>query len=188
MPPAAQISTNKQASDFQALSATQHRTLPDPQSSPSRPEGRTGLEDAKALKPPNPYDPATNDTVPPPRRHSFTRRLLRLHDSANDFEPASLVRRRSASGYRKSHIVHDGGQQSSAPPMHSGIEHKKRDAETTPRPGLGPRPIGGHGKLGTFSGVFVPTCLNVLSIIMFLRFGFILGQGGVLGMMGSSRA
>jgi len=35
-----------------------------------------------------------------------------------------------------------------------------------------------------FSGVYVPTCLNVLSILMFLRFGFILGQGGVLGIMG----
>lgn len=40
----------------------------------------------------------------------------------------------------------------------------------------------GDDKLGTFSGVFVPTTLNVLSILMFLRFGFILGQGGVLGM------
>ncbi|EER25325.1 amino acid permease family protein [Coccidioides posadasii C735 delta SOWgp] len=39
-------------------------------------------------------------------------------------------------------------------------------------------------KLGTFSGVFVPTTLNVLSILMFLRFGFILGQSGVLGMLG----
>ncbi|KAK6334718.1 hypothetical protein TWF718_010165 [Orbilia javanica] len=38
-------------------------------------------------------------------------------------------------------------------------------------------------KLGTFNGVFVPTTLNVLSILMFLRFGFILGQSGVLGMM-----
>ncbi|KAI1942812.1 hypothetical protein LOZ66_001220 [Ophidiomyces ophidiicola] len=36
-------------------------------------------------------------------------------------------------------------------------------------------------KLGTFSGVFVPTTLNVLSILMFLRFGFILGQCGILG-------
>ena len=42
----------------------------------------------------------------------------------------------------------------------------------------------GDDKLGTFSGVFVPTTLNVLSILMFLRFGFILGQGGVLGMTG----
>jgi potassium/chloride transporter 9 len=40
------------------------------------------------------------------------------------------------------------------------------------------------GKLGTFAGVFVPTTLNVLSILMFLRFGFILGQSGVTGMMG----
>ena len=32
--------------------------------------------------------------------------------------------------------------------------------------------------------VFVPTSLNVLSILMFLRFGFILGQAGIMGMMG----
>lgn len=32
--------------------------------------------------------------------------------------------------------------------------------------------------------VFVPTTLNVLSILMFLRFGFVLGQGGILGMFG----
>ncbi|KAJ6263450.1 Vacuolar cation-chloride cotransporter [Drechslerella dactyloides] len=43
-------------------------------------------------------------------------------------------------------------------------------------------------KLGTFSGVFVPTTLNVLSILMFLRFGFILGQSGIVGMMGEFAA
>lgn len=36
-------------------------------------------------------------------------------------------------------------------------------------------------KLNTFNGVFVPTALNVLSILMFLRFGFILGQMGITG-------
>ncbi|KAN0075644.1 Amino acid permease domain containing protein [Elaphomyces granulatus] len=46
------------------------------------------------------------------------------------------------------------------------------------------RSTGASEKLGTFSGVFVPTTLNVLSILMFLRFGFILGQSGVLGMLG----
>lgn len=43
-------------------------------------------------------------------------------------------------------------------------------------------------KLGTFSGVFVPTTLNVLSILMFLRFGFILGQAGLLGILGECSA
>lgn len=38
-----------------------------------------------------------------------------------------------------------------------------------------------NSKLGTFDGVFLPTTLNVLSILMFLRFGFIIGQMGILG-------
>ncbi|KAM9924175.1 hypothetical protein OXX59_004710 [Metschnikowia pulcherrima] len=38
-----------------------------------------------------------------------------------------------------------------------------------------------QAKLGTFDGVFLPTSLNVLSILMFLRFGFIVGQMGILG-------
>lgn len=38
-------------------------------------------------------------------------------------------------------------------------------------------------KLDTYEGVFIPTTLNVLSILIYLRFGFIVGQAGVLGSM-----
>jgi solute carrier family 12 (potassium/chloride transporters), member 9 len=40
------------------------------------------------------------------------------------------------------------------------------------------------GKLGTVSGVYIPVCLNILSILMFLRFGLILGQVGFIGILG----
>ncbi|GKT40717.1 vacuolar cation/proton exchanger 3 [Colletotrichum spaethianum] len=39
-------------------------------------------------------------------------------------------------------------------------------------------------KLGAVSGVYIPVCLNIFSILMFLRFGWILGQVGLLGMLG----
>ncbi|KHJ35023.1 putative cation chloride cotransporter [Erysiphe necator] len=57
---------------------------------------------------------------------------------------------------------------------------KKKSSATVPTEKLRPKEI----KLGMFSGVFVPTCLNVLSILMFLRFGFLIGQAGFLGIMG----
>ncbi|KAF9881148.1 solute carrier family 12 member 3 [Colletotrichum karsti] len=39
-------------------------------------------------------------------------------------------------------------------------------------------------KLDVISGVYIPVCLNIFSILMFLRFGWILGQVGLLGMLG----
>ena len=35
------------------------------------------------------------------------------------------------------------------------------------------------GKLGTFSGVFTPSVLTILGIILFLRLGFVVGSGGL---------
>jgi hypothetical protein len=39
-------------------------------------------------------------------------------------------------------------------------------------------------KLGVVSGVFVPCVLSIWGIILFLRFGFIIGQTGVIGTLG----
>ena len=60
---------------------------------------------------------------------------------------------------------------------------RKQKEDNAPKSGA-PRPVGGTQKLNTLSGVFIPTSLNVFSILMFIRFGFILGQSGVFGIMG----
>ncbi|KAI2621663.1 amino acid permease-domain-containing protein [Hypoxylon sp. NC1633] len=39
-------------------------------------------------------------------------------------------------------------------------------------------------KLGVVAGVFIPVVLNIISILMFLRFGSIMGRIGLLGMLG----
>jgi potassium/chloride transporter 9 len=122
----------------------------------------------------NPYHPATNDSIPPPREHALTERLLHLNPN-DGTENLGTIRRRSASGKRKPQSA-TLGEDSSTIQMHNDAESKKANGDpSAPKPGLGPRPIGGDEKLGLFSGVYVPTCLNVLSILMFLRFGFILG-------------
>lgn len=43
-------------------------------------------------------------------------------------------------------------------------------------------------KLGMLSGVYIPVCLNIFSILLFLRFGLILGQIGLVAMLGTSHA
>ncbi|KAH6673166.1 amino acid permease-domain-containing protein [Halenospora varia] len=133
-------------------------------------------------EPPNPYEPETNDSTPHPRRHSFTKRLL--HIDSHDEASGNGIRKRSP-GNGRGHSQSASGEESLLIQLHNEAEHKKANGDpAAPRPGLGPRPVGGNEKLGMFSGVYVPTCLNVLSILMFLRFGFLLGQSGVLGMMG----
>jgi potassium/chloride transporter 9 len=128
-----------------------------------------------AEAPSNPYEPSTNGSTPPPREHAFTNRLLHLHPNSYQ-EDVPAVRRRSTSGRRKQ--ASTMGEDSLTTKMQSLTESKKADGDrdaSGAKPGLGPRPVGGREKLGMFSGVYVPTCLNVLSILMFLRFGFILG-------------
>jgi len=41
-----------------------------------------------------------------------------------------------------------------------------------------PRPVG-DGKLGTFLGVFTPSILTILGVIMYLRFGWVVGHAGL---------
>ncbi|KAI1867993.1 uncharacterized protein JN550_006800 [Neoarthrinium moseri] len=47
-----------------------------------------------------------------------------------------------------------------------------------------PSAQGKQPKLGVVSGVYIPVVLNIISILMFLRFGSILGRIGLLGILG----
>ena len=169
----------RQHSNFQSRTAQdeagelnrRYSVLAEGRGSPSPNERSRSANSRKAQ---NPYEPATNATTPPPREHSLTKRLFGIH--SNDGEDGSPgPRRRSVSGRRKPQPPTVGNNLLAAQ-MLEATENKKANGDTSvPKPGLGPRPIGGDEKLGLFSGVYVPTCLNVLSILMFLRFGFILG-------------
>lgn len=139
---------------------------------------RPNLEHSES-NPSNPYEPLDDHSAPEPHRHEFTNRMI------ENVPVLSHLRKRSNNTRRKSFSnpnsqAYTMGEQSLTSQMH----HDSSKSATVPKPGLGPRPVGGDEKLGMFSGVFVPTSLNVLSILMFLRFGFILGQGGVVGIMG----
>lgn len=48
-----------------------------------------------------------------------------------------------------------------------------------------PESLTRRSKLGTVSGVYIPVCLNIISILLFLRFSLILGQVGLLGILGT---
>ncbi len=47
-----------------------------------------------------------------------------------------------------------------------------------------PRPQGRGHQLGTFAGVFTPSILTILGVIMFLRAGYVVGEAGVSGALG----
>ena len=43
---------------------------------------------------------------------------------------------------------------------------------------------GGVKRFGAFSGVFTPSILTILGVIMYLRLGWVTGQAGLLGALG----
>ncbi|KAJ9310489.1 hypothetical protein DTO217A2_268 [Paecilomyces variotii] len=116
---------------------------------------------------PSPYEPLTSRSQPEPREHNQTGRWFGKLFPSRD-------------GKQR----HGRQDISDTQPFHGSsvaIDVDKRDTNTHRHH---PVHMDNSNKLGTFSGVFVPTTLNVLSILMFLRFGFILGQSGVIGMLG----
>ena len=42
-----------------------------------------------------------------------------------------------------------------------------------------PKPEATGGNLGTFAGVFTPSILTILGIILFLRLGYVVGNAGL---------
>ncbi|WP_232797845.1 amino acid permease [Salinibacter altiplanensis] len=54
-------------------------------------------------------------------------------------------------------------------------------AEIDERMHPGDAPISGRKQFGTFGGVFTPTVLTILGVIMYLREGWIIGNAGLLG-------
>ena len=60
----------------------------------------------------------------------------------------------------------------------------------TPSPDSGPRTEftlnapafeNPHGRFGSFGGVFTPSILTILGVVMYLRFGWVVGNAGLLG-------
>lgn len=151
---------------------------------PSTEENHTGPEQHSGQSE-NPYEPVTNNSEAPPRPHTLTRRVFGWLGGSDDnikLRPRSSIGRRRSTSRSHPRLL---GDSSVTAQMHKHTNDKDQvDKPNLPKVGSMPRPIGGTDKMGTFTGVFVPTSLNVLSILMFIRFGFILGQSGVVGMMG----
>jgi len=168
---------SRTATDDAGELSRRHSLIPEGSDAPS------ANTSADSTSPRNPYEPVMSETTPPPHEHTLTKSLLHIADGRKGYGSTD-TKKRSTSRRRRGYFD-TVGSDSLTSQIPTNPERKKANGDVShPKPGLGPRPIGGVEKLGMFSGVYVPTCLNVLSILMFLRFGFILGQGGFLGTMG----
>ena len=58
-------------------------------------------------------------------------------------------------------------------------QHLPEDLSAVPPEATGHVP--GPRKFGTFAGVFTPTLLTILGVIMYLRTGWVVGNAGLLG-------
>lgn len=142
-----------------AIDATSQLDGPSPTMPPAQmkvPEGKP-----PERKPPqdrseasgNSYGPQSIASKPTPRHQPPTGNALGM--DGNSHPP--LVGRRSSSRRRKNSQMLVGDSSLTAQ-MHAAADAKyKEDQSAGPRVGAMPRPVGGQAKLGTFSGVFVPT-------------------------------
>ncbi|KAJ5096100.1 hypothetical protein NUU61_005456 [Penicillium alfredii] len=119
-----------------------------------------------------PYEPLNSSSEPAERqRHSLPANFFREFSRWWSKDPENEQDDEQNGERIFSHVPLSAG-----PLRESSADKKDKNGHRS-------RSVDEPKKLGTFSGVFVPTTLNVLSILMFLRFGFILGQAGVLGLL-----
>lgn len=131
--------------------------------------------------PDNQYEPQADKSQPTTSEQELTERLLETSQRNNIASPQRQKPSKGQGAYGHAML----GDTSLTARMHNICTIGDGEAPSRElKLGSIFKPAGGAEKLGTFSGVFVPTTLNVLSVLMFLRFGFILGQSGVVGMMG----
>ncbi|KAJ5788362.1 hypothetical protein N7457_003352 [Penicillium paradoxum] len=155
---------------------------------------RTAQEDVSRLDP-----GASSQTAPDERTRLLSwpsTPWARPYEPVNSSELADVRRRSTASDYfrgfsrwwhKRGDHVQEQDTSGDAASHHTALSAgplRDSRADRKEKSGHRSRSVDEPKKLGTFSGVFVPTTLNVLSILMFLRFGFILGQAGVLGILG----
>lgn len=116
----------------------------------------------------------------------------RAPTDTGDGGPGRPARPRTTSRYRENSPERDDDDEPAPASLAASTASlaSERSPLLPPAPSLDGRPRGlsfaqdareakrprSSAKMGTFSGVFVPVSLNIVGIILFLRFGFLIGQ------------